>query len=145
MTTIAYRDGVLAADTGMTVGAVLLGHTTKIVRRADNDMAGSAGDAAYAAAFLDWFMNGEIGSPPEAKEDSDYFDRGIIFRADGTIMVFEPRGRFPIRAKYYAFGSGREFAIGAMYTGANAAQAVLAAIAHDPHTNGDVTVLRSDL
>lgn len=143
MTTVAFRDGVLAADTIMTSGGVLSGEICKIVRRVDGDMAGGAGDAAFLVAFQEWFMSGESGPLPELKEGDNWIDRGAIFRRDGRIDVFEPRGKFQVMARYYAMGSGKEAALGAMYAGADAVTAVRAAIEHDPHTGGRVTVLRS--
>lgn len=147
MTTIAYKDGVLAADAIMCSGGVLIGNAEKITRRDDGALAGGAGDASYVSAFLTWFKDGEQGPPPEAREGEHSFDRAIIIRPTGaiekTIEVYEPRGRFPVRAVYYAMGSGKESALGAMYAGASAEMAIHAAIAHDPHTGGDVRVLYS--
>ena len=141
MTTIAYRAGVLAADTGMTVGGSRLGSIVKIARREDGALAGAAGNAWYSAAFLAWFLGGASGAPPEAKLDQSNIDRGVIFLADGTIEVFEPGGSFKLTAPYFAFGAGRPEALGAMHAGASAVGAVQAAIEHDEHTFGDITVL----
>jgi ATP-dependent HslUV protease subunit HslV len=145
MTTIVYRDGELAADTGMTAGGSMVGHVTKIGRNAKGDLAGAAGDASYNFAFIAWFVVGEQGSAPEAKEDDKAFDRGVIFRRDGRIEVFEPRGRFECSAPYYALGSGRPEALGALFMGATAEQAVRAAMAHDANTFGDVDVLAHEM
>lgn len=147
MTTIAYRDGVLAADTMMCSGGVLSGRSTKIVRRRDGTMCGAAGGATYGEAFKRWVLNGERRKPPKATQGDGWFDRGAIFRPDGKIVVFEPDGAFEVEAAYYALGSGKEAALGAMFAGADAVTAVRAAIEHDPHTGGDVTVLKrkSDL
>lgn len=142
MTTIAYRDGMLAADTAMCQGGVMMGHLVKIHRRGDGHMVGAAGDASYNARFSKWFLEGEKGPPPEAKEGPDWLDRGVIFRRDGSLHVFEPRGDFRCSDEFYALGSGKEAALGAMFAGATAENAVRAAIRFDPHTGGDVTVLR---
>lgn len=142
MTTIAYRDGTLAADTAMCQGGVMMGAVVKIARRADGDMCGSAGDAAYNAAFTQWFLGGETESPPQAKQEDGILDRGVIFRRTGKIEVFEPRGKFYVQAPYFAFGSGKEAALGAMFAGADAETAVRAAIQFDPHTDGEITVLK---
>lgn len=142
MTTIAYRDRVLAADTAMCQGGVMVGSVVKIARRNDGDMCGAAGDAAYNAAFRDWFLGGEEGNPPQAKQEEGIFDRGVIFRKAGGIDVFEPRGKFSVLAPYFAFGSGKEAALGAMFAGADAETAVRAAIQFDPHTGGEITLLR---
>lgn len=136
---------MLASDTGMCAGGVMIGSMAKIVRRSDGDMAGGAGDAAYVTKFHKWFLDGEHGDPPEAVAEENAFDRGVIFRRTGTIEVFERRGSFSCRAPYYAFGSGKESALGAMFAGANAAEAVRAAIEHDPHTAGEVLTLRAEV
>lgn len=144
MTTIAYRNGVLAADSAMCSGGTLMGSIDKIARRNDGALAGAAGDAAFNAAFRAWFLAWGGGAQPEVKEGEGWMDRGVIFRPDGAIEVFEPRGKFVCVAKYFAFGSGKETALGAMFAGADAETAVRAAIEHDPHTAGAVLVLRHD-
>ena len=140
MTTIAYRDGVLAADTGATCGSSRNGAVSKIVRRADGAMAGAGGSASYTHAFLKWFVSGD-GQAPDAKEDNNSMDSAVVFMTDGTIEVYEPRGSFTITAPYYAMGSGRPEALGAMFAGADAKRAVEAAMAHDAHTFGSITLL----
>jgi hypothetical protein len=142
VTTIAYRDGVLAADTAMCLSGTMVGQMVKIVRRDDGDMAGTSGNADFASKFQDWFMGGENGESPKPTESERHMDRGVIFRKAGPIEVFEPGGMFKISADYYAFGSGMDYAIGAMFAGAEATVAVEAAIEHDPHSGGTVTVLR---
>lgn len=144
MTTIAYRDGVLAADTACVSGGTLLGSIVKIVRRADGAMAGAAGNATFVTTFNRWFVDGEIAMSPRAEQDEHSFDRGVIFRGGHSLEVFEPRGRFQATAPYFAFGSGKELALGAMFAGADAVTAVRAAIEHDPHTGGDITVLKHE-
>jgi ATP-dependent HslUV protease subunit HslV len=68
----------------------------------------------------------------------------VIYRRSGTIDVFEPRGKFAMNAPFYAFGSGKEPALGAMFAGADAETAIEAAIQFDPHTGGEITVLRHE-
>ena len=145
MTTIAYRDGVLAADTAMARGGTLYpGSITKIVRASNGCLAGAAGTAGYNGAFLRWALAGMEGDPPTAKQDDRDCDTGIIFRPDGSVVLYEPTGWFETHPGVYAIGSGREFALGAMRAGADAEQAVMAAAAHDPYTGVPVTVLRHD-
>lgn len=143
MTTIAFKNGVLAADTAMRQGGSMLGSVVKIVRRNDGDMAGAAGNANYNGAFIKWFLAGEKDEPPKATESDRHMDRGVIFRKAGGIDVFEPNGAFRCEAEYYAFGSGMDYALGAMFAGAGAGTAVHAAVKHDPHSGGDVTVLHA--
>lgn len=146
MTVIAYRDGVLAADTLATAGDSKIGSAIKIARNSNGDLAGAAGLASYNHAFLKWFTGLESGQPPEARDEpsKDIYDRGVIFRKNGQIEVFEPSGKHTATAPYYAFGSGRPEALGAMHAGASAEGAVRAAMAHDKNCGGDITVLRHE-
>lgn len=141
MTVIAYRDGVMAADTLATQGGQRIGYCTKIVRNGRGDLAGAAGNSTYADAFSSWFAKGEKGKGPEADAGSDYCDRGLIVRANGAIEFYEKDGRFSIIAPYVAMGSGRSEALAAMFNGASAEQAVKTAIALDVGCGGDITVL----
>jgi 20S proteasome alpha/beta subunit len=146
MTTIAYRWGIIAADTRAMVAGSITGSVVKVVKRDDGALAGAAGGAAYCGPFLRWFLDGEQGDPPEAKEGEHSYDRGLIFRCDpdGNIDIFEPPGKFTLQAEYYAAGSGMDMALGAMWAGKGPEDAVRAAIAHDPNSGGEITVLRSN-
>lgn len=142
VTTIAYRNGVLAADTGISSHDSRIGHTTKIARNNNGDLAGAAGGAVYCYQFLTWFSNGENGEAPSPKKEDGSYDRGVVFRASGKLEVHEPGGFFEIaEVNYFAFGSGRPEALGAMHHGATAKEAVAAAMAHDSGTYGSIEVL----
>lgn len=148
MTTIAYRDGILAADTGVTAGRSRLGNVAKIARREDGALAAVCGGAAFGFAFLTWFRDRSLSPaapPPELKEDKDSMDAAAIFYPDGSIELFEPQGRFPVEAPYFARGSGRPEALGAMHHGASAEEAIRAAMAHDDSTWGDVMLLTHEV
>jgi len=142
MSTIAYRNGMMAADTGMTSAYGARGlFTEKIRRRIDGALAGAVGGAAFCAKFLDWFMAGSEGDPPKGERiPNGGADMGLVVQADGALRLFEPEGSFPVRADYLAIGSGSAEARGAMYAGADAQGAVAAAIHHDDGTYGGVTV-----
>jgi 20S proteasome alpha/beta subunit len=140
MTTIAYRKGVLAADTRMIQGTAIIGKVAKIVRRDDGALCGGAGDCAWVQAFHRWFMGGEEGDPPVIEENS----KGLIIKRRKPIEMFEPGGTVEWKPPYLAIGSGKEFALGAMWAGANAIEAVKAAMTFDPGTGGEVMVLTHD-
>lgn len=141
MTTIAYRHGILAADTRMIHGsAIIAENIIKIVRRDDGAMCGGAGDCAWVQAFHRWFLDGEHDDPPVVEENS----KGVIVKKRKPIEYFEPCGTVEFRAPYFAFGSGKEFALGAFWAGASAADAVRAAMQFDPGTGGRVVTLSHD-
>jgi len=65
MTIIAYRDGVLAADTQATQGESHRGASiTKIAKRG-TVLAAAAGAMPGALRFLDWFRSGMPGDTPD--------------------------------------------------------------------------------
>jgi ATP-dependent HslUV protease subunit HslV len=144
LTTIVYRDGVLAADTQAMAGDNKLGSVIKIARNKNGDLAGAAGLATYNYAFIRWFTGMESGEPPKATKDDNSYDRAVIFRKTGRIEVYEPTGMYIVASPYYAFGSGKPEALGALFAGADAELAVRAAMAHDSGTGGEVTVLRHE-
>ena len=140
MTTIAYRSGIIAADTQSIGGnAITATNLTKIVRRSkDGALCGASGYLAFVQAFHRWFLGNERGRVPGFHDG----DRAFIVRKGKPIEMFESVGSFDYEPEYIAIGSGMEFALGAMHAGASAADAVAAAIAHDPGTGGKVIVLR---
>lgn len=142
MTTVAYRDGCIAADTSVNQSGTHNGCMIKIARNEAGDLAGVCGYASFAGDFLEWFKDKEEGKAPVPKTSKETVSKGIIVRAeDGRIEVWEDGDHFVINADYYAMGSGTDIAYGAMYMDATAAEAVAAAIKHDAHTSGDVKVL----
>lgn len=145
MTTIAYRDGVLAADSAMCRGGTHMCGIAKIVRREDGAMAAVVGVASLAGPFFRWFLDGEKGDRPTVPDDGDICSTGFIVRPGGVIEMYEHEGWYDIQPEpYFAVGSGRDVALGAMVAGADAEVAVRAAIAHDQGTGGDITVLRRE-
>lgn len=142
MSTIAYRDGVLAADTAAFRGNTVVCGIRKIDRRADGTLVGAVGMAGFAAAFRAWVLNGETGPRPEPGNTETSSDAGLIVRPDGPLEVHEEGGVLLLDVPYYALGAGRDQALGAMFAGAPAQVAIAAAIAHDIYTAGEITVLR---
>lgn len=142
MTTIAYRDGVMAADTMVNSGGVILGSNRKIVRNKAGELAGGAGAASVIESFLRWFMDGEKKAIwPELTSGPNFTDVVLVVREDGALEVYDGFGMHPITAPYYALGSGEDVAFGALFMGATPFDAVRAAMAHDCRTGGQVDVL----
>jgi ATP-dependent HslUV protease subunit HslV len=140
MTTIAYRHGLIAADTqiigGNTIGAVSVAKIAK--RKKDGALCGASGYLSFCQAFHRWFLAGERGKFPTFHEG----DRAFIAVKGKQIEMFESVGSFEYDPEYLAIGSGSEFAMGAMCAGANAIDAVAAAVKHDPGSGGDIMSFR---
>ncbi|MDX0180849.1 hypothetical protein GOC16_08285 [Sinorhizobium meliloti] len=139
MTTIAYRNGAIAGDTLVSGGGIHDCSAIKVARNERGDLAGASGTAHYCYHFLEWFRGGEKNPAPDVPEDNEAF----IVRAADPILIecWEEPGRFVVSAPYYAVGSGKRLALGAMAFGATADQAVNCAAKHCVQTGGDVTVL----
>jgi hypothetical protein len=142
MTTIAYRDGLIAGESLSSSGSAAYYATIKIARNRKGDLAASMGELSYSAMFLAWFMRGEKGSPPSARDASDpkETNSGIIIRASTsqrTMFEFDHVFTTEIDG-YFSMGSGRDFAAGAMAQGGNAIDAVRAACKHDVYSGGPI-------
>lgn len=149
MTTIAYRDGALAADSKAYGGLYKNspGDKAKIHRLGPGPMEGwlvgiSTNVVGGDKMLLAWL---EAGAPLPTNESlkPEQFciialnPAGELFLANDALSLSGP-----IKSEFYAVGSGDDFAMGAFAMGADAAQAVRIASQFDRHTGGEVTVLR---
>jgi ATP-dependent HslUV protease subunit HslV len=141
MTTIAYRNGCIAADSASFAGWSRNGTCRKIARNAAGDLAGVCGSATYMGEFLRWFEGNEDGPPPEARVDDGCTDCALIIRRDGRAMQFEKGGSFSLSGDWFALGSGGPEARGAMHAGADAPRAVMAGIDLDAFSAGPIAFL----
>lgn len=148
MTTIAFKDGVLAADTLTHCDGRVYRHASKIGHGVDAGgffLAAAVGEAGLCDRFLAWAMGagarGAAAAPSmRAGEDSA---SGYVFRPTGWIEEHQPNGtvlRFKPHGGFFAAGSGADFALGAMKAGVSAAMAVKVAMEFDTRTGGDVDV-----
>lgn len=148
MTTVAFRDGVLAGDSrysettvGATRGPKLF---RKKVGKRDVLLGIAGGDIFAAMLFIDWYgtTNDSLYKTITAL-DGDAFDILIwdgkkLFEANSCCRPCE------IEEPYYAIGSGAVHAITAMDCGKSAAQAVQMAMKRDPATGGRIVTMTLD-
>lgn len=139
MTTIAYRDGVLAADKRTTSGGTFSGTMRKIHRRkSDGALCGGCGHVPLIQGWQEWFCAGERGKPPSLG-DKDESAQIIVVRANGQVEFFTHLGRERVHDTFFAIGSGADLAFGAMEFGASARQAVAVAQRRDIHSGNGVS------
>jgi hypothetical protein len=143
MTTIAFRNGVLAADTQMSYGDTPNTVPGLKLFIAGEFAVGVCGDCRYIPTIREWFEHG----CPEGAERlwDDSFDilamdvNGDLFTLFGTTL-------FPLPQQFFATGSGRLIALGAMCRGASAKEAVKCAGQFDTGTNEQVeTITKADI
>ncbi|MDE4297112.1 hypothetical protein PXK56_18145 [Phaeobacter gallaeciensis] len=141
MTTIVYRDGVLAADTRAYSGnPTPIGSKQKIHMLADGSIAGvSTTKPGISEAFIAWLNDGgDLGDTERLGSDLDL--QALVVKQDGSVFYYHdsvvPSG--PLYGQYFAIGSGDQYALGALSCGATADGAVAAASQHDPWTGGEI-------
>lgn len=142
MTTIAYKGGVLAADTQITVGLSYSYHIDKLVRvRSRYAWVGMCGDVPLFTPFLEWFEDddAEVDSPCDG--DSDDFC-AIVLYDDGSVECYDG-GDLTAHdpKKPVAIGSGAAAALAAMYGGASAERSVALASMVDLGTGSEVVAV----
>jgi len=146
MTTIAYRDGILAADSRVTYGEdggarvhtckKLFRKTVTQGKKTFDVIIATAGESSPGMVFVDWYGTN--------KPIPDLF---LHLGGDFTCLVLTPSGLFEydvycrgeeITEDFYAVGSGAKAALAAMHCGKTALEAVRIAARIDPYTGGRI-------
>lgn len=141
MTTIVYRDGVLAADTQMTTGD-LKAYGRKLIRVGEREAwVGLAGVLADCQKFVRHFSGEEEA---EFSEEHDDFS-ALIMYDDGSVECVDPSGKAHKLEddEFFAIGSGSGPALAAMHMGADARRAVEIALLVDVNSGGEVVVAKA--
>lgn len=145
MSTIAYRNGVMAADSNAYGGRYVAspGFKKKVHRitsgRFTGGLAGiSSSCVGVDATLLAWIMAG--AEPLNAGEPVPSDFHVMLIDSDGQMWIANDNMALsgPIESKFYAIGGGSDFAIGAMEMGAGPERAVEVAMVHDHHSGGPV-------
>ena len=149
MTIIVYRDGVMASDSWITSGSMVTGEAVKIARTDTGWLAGAAGAAENCVAFLrfmrDFCLSGPFDESVRFTVVTDDDFMGIAVQPDGTVWKFGSRGiPYQVTAPWHAIGAAAAecTAVGAMFAGASAEQAVQACMARCCWIGGKIQVVR---
>ena len=132
MTTIAYRDGVLAGDSCFSIDTYIIELRSKLHRLNDGSIVGYCGSPDDFVAIHKW-LNGKDVEP-------DFSSTTVLRLTKSSLLKYD--AQIPLKLnkkKYIAIGTGMPIALGALYAGATAIEAVKAAIAHDSKSRGPVT------
>jgi ATP-dependent protease HslVU (ClpYQ) peptidase subunit len=140
MTTVAYRNGILAADSQATDSQ--LWEVQKLFdldTSAGRLMVGVCGDIHAALVFVEWLKNEQSRKPDINNEDFE----AIVIGKTGRVTIWTQSlvGLTP-RGNFFAIGSGGPVAMGAMHAGKSAVDAVKIACKVDPYTRGPVRSLK---
>jgi len=143
MSTIAWDGATLAADRQATRGS-LKTECQKIFRSASGkELVGYVGTQAAGQAIVAWF---NAGADPErfppSCQDYDRCCGFFVLREDGSAVLYENTPHpSPILERFWAFGSGRDFALGAMAANETAYAAVSIACRFDESSGMGIDVL----
>jgi hypothetical protein len=139
MTAIAYRDGVMVADTEMSIGNVK-SRCVKIAKKNGHLIGMCGSDCPPLAMFVTAFGKKDEEAKKLLKE---FKFAALVVTPKGEMQLWTQSMTFePLQTPFYAIGSGSEVAIGAMEMGASSRRAVLAAIKWAPGVSGPMTTLR---
>ncbi len=153
MSIVAYRDGVIASDTAVSSKDALIPNAIpKIMALKDNTFIGAVGDAVVIQNFFKKFskfdnwspiLENTINSSP-LNIDNDEAMNLIMIKPDGVIKYLYNGGwlEYSRNLRYFAIGSGKSFALGSLYAGSSAIDAVRASIEFDFYCGGDVVFIR---
>jgi ATP-dependent protease HslVU (ClpYQ) peptidase subunit len=150
MSTVVFRDGVLAADTLMVQGSIKCPESMhKLARgRTHPVIYAMAGKTAALAASVRILESMPVapwnGGEFPARLPLDGSCELVAFHRDGRIFSFETDGLWfePAEVPFMALGSGSKAALGALHMGADAVQAVEIAALVDAYTGGPITSMR---
>jgi hypothetical protein len=141
MTTIAWKNGVIAADRQLAGWQMV----NKLFRLKDGSVVGGAGyfdDVHEIARWLD--AGAKEATRPPLTEGPDNTSDVIVATPDGKAywLTWPWLRRVEVLDGCIAVGSGAKAALGAMYAGASAKRAVEIACRLDESTGKGVNVIR---
>lgn len=129
MTTVAYRAGVLAADSLSVIGETRVPERCQKVFYLANG--GAVAIGGYYSCLLDfvrWLGTAAEGRDPGERPALGEHDFVVHLTAAGLVEVYEDGAdAYRFDGTYMAWGSGADIALGAMFEGASAEKAIKAA------------------
>lgn len=140
MTIIAYRSGIMAADTAVWRGDYVSGVVHKIRRLSDGGLAAAAGSMTIMQWFLQRMAADEsLANPPGDPDDGGF--GGLIVRPNGDLFACDLNMIvYPVRAEWFALGRSSGFTAGCLAADASAEEAVRLTLKWTDAGRGDVQV-----
>lgn len=139
MTTIAYKDGVIAYDSQISRGDVIVYDDYDKCLIRDGVRFFCAGATADFPALIDAYFGVRPAGPVEVSAMVLDGDSLMLVAVDDKTGIWKTQ---IMRDQPYAIGSGMSFAFAAMDMGASAVRAVEAAAKRDTGTGGTIRAFR---
>lgn len=142
MTTIAYRDGILASDSRVTTKDFVESDTdTKIWRLRDGSLFGSSGDYMGGLILFRSLVESLKAKKFVLPERNLKGTKALFISKQGDQFYFEFHTWELRKDEYLAIGSGGKFALAAMDAGADAKTAVRIGMKRDIYSGGKLRYL----
>lgn len=147
MTTIAYRAGIVAADSQETWGDGRTNDCQKLFRMDNGTIIATAGDSYTGLIFVDWFKDGarKDSIPDLTNIDIDEDFECLVLENTENIYIinrFFQKYYVEMPEKFYAVGWGATYAVAAMHMSASAKRAVEVAAKYDAYTGGKIKTMK---
>lgn len=138
MTTLSYRDGIVAWDSQLTEGNSKYAAPKGVKNDEVGVIIGLVGVAHAGWSLIDWVLRGRDGPPPERHKRDDF--ELLLYWRTGDLELMDPYARtMPLDpGRFYAFGSGQQAALAALHLGCDATKAVEIASLCDSGTSTPV-------
>lgn len=143
MTTIAYRNGIMAGDTQASFNSTCIGESIKIRKGNNGNLYGFSGSIVEADEAFEFLQDDTktIKKPIKFTDNETFYTiievivTGAVFIYEGTVDPIQ------FKAPFYAQGSGSDLALGAMAAGASAEEAVKIACKYNIYSSEPVTII----
>lgn len=134
MTTIAYKNGILAGDKQTTHGKVSV--RTRKVHKIGDWLVGGAGDTAHLHEMHEWIREGMDPKtlPAFQRDTGSCVEILMVDKAGKLFMLENSHVLYEVEQQFFAIGSGRDFALAAMHLGKSAPEAIEVAAQFDVNT-----------
>lgn len=141
MTTIAFRDGIIASDGLATYGdSKVPADMRKLFCLTDGSVAGVSGSEGLWRRVLAWIESDRVEPQPSATDDNRY--TVAVLKPNGDVEIFEDGYHFIEPSDFMAYGSGQAAALGALHAGCSAEEAVRIATLVDKNSGGTVRAIK---
>lgn len=138
MTTVAYDGTSVSVDSQITNGNTKQ-RTNKVIRLKGGALLFPAGKLNDAFTVKRWWdRTGGEGDPPAVTEGFG----AILIHKGQAYMLADGAELLPIREKFCAIGSGRDFALACMDLGLSAEQGVKMACKYDAYSSGPIRTFK---
>lgn len=138
MTTIAYKDGIIAYDSRVTENGNIVDDNYSKMRVCDGVMFFLCGNLDHVDKFVEHYMNSD-------KHDDLDVDAFIVQEGEllSTTFIDDHIETLQMRRDHcYSIGSGSHYALGAMDCGKSAREAIKVAMKRDAYTGGKINTYR---